>query len=379
MSHQPAVALTRPYEQAPAFQLAADYSLVALENLRQSYAAGLPLALLIGGGKFGMRELMNRFLSDLDEEITACRVATPGTDALSFMRGIIGGLGFETDALDTADLGKILDLFLTFQESHGKRTVICIEEAHNADRVVLDRVRRLVEAEVRQPRGLLVVLAGGRGLRTRLHEPPLDAITAYAESRIALVPFTLAETRDYVRRQVELCGNESIGEAFEFDAVTLIHELGAGIPDYVSDLYSMCRVLADERDAAPVTAAMVIEASNLLELAAKTRESWTEAALPEPAGLQIVATLHGRRLARLPLDGAYVLIGRDERCDVCVPSRLVSRHHAIVFDVGGGMKIADLGSTNGTIVNGDKITQRTLRDGDVVVVGECRIEVHRAG
>src|SRR4051812_48360151 len=62
-------------------------------------------------------------------------------------------------------------------------------------------------------------------------------------------------------------------------------------------------------------------------------------------------------------------IGR-EGCDVNLMDPEVSRRHATIVDSGGSLAIEDLGSTNGTFVNGSRITAVTvLSDGDEVRLG----------
>ena len=69
-------------------------------------------------------------------------------------------------------------------------------------------------------------------------------------------------------------------------------------------------------------------------------------------------------------DGTPMLVGRAPTCDVPVFDPTVSRRHAELSLVGGGVKVVDLGSANGTFVNGEKITERTVRGGDVVTFGK---------
>jgi predicted component of type VI protein secretion system len=62
-------------------------------------------------------------------------------------------------------------------------------------------------------------------------------------------------------------------------------------------------------------------------------------------------------------------IGR-EGCDITIADPDVSRRHAAIRIVGDELSIEDLGSTNGTLVNGEAITmRRSLRDGDEVQIG----------
>src|SRR3954470_17751848 len=78
---------------------------------------------------------------------------------------------------------------------------------------------------------------------------------------------------------------------------------------------------------------------------------------------------------RKPMDGrehsldADVVIGR-EGCDVVLADPEVSRRHAALRSTAEGPAVEDLGSTNGTFVNGERITGvRVLADGDVVAFG----------
>ena len=64
-----------------------------------------------------------------------------------------------------------------------------------------------------------------------------------------------------------------------------------------------------------------------------------------------------------------VVLGRDPACTVPLPSDDVSRRHARILPDGGGHLVVDLGSTNGTWVNGREIEAHRLAGGDRVRVG----------
>lgn len=66
------------------------------------------------------------------------------------------------------------------------------------------------------------------------------------------------------------------------------------------------------------------------------------------------------------------LIGRGGDCDLVLPERQVSRHHAKILREDGGFVLQDLGSKNGTHLNGDQVTGRTrLHDGDEIQIALC--------
>ena len=62
-------------------------------------------------------------------------------------------------------------------------------------------------------------------------------------------------------------------------------------------------------------------------------------------------------------------VGRGIAADVRLDDHTVSARHAIVVARGGRLRILDDRSTNGTVVNGRRVDEAELRDGDVVVLG----------
>ncbi len=74
-----------------------------------------------------------------------------------------------------------------------------------------------------------------------------------------------------------------------------------------------------------------------------------------------------------PLDRKYS-IGRDARCDIVLTDRRVSRQHlGIACD--GEVRFEDLGSSNGTHLNGVRATAGRLACGDVLALGDCELFV----
>jgi pSer/pThr/pTyr-binding forkhead associated (FHA) protein len=71
-----------------------------------------------------------------------------------------------------------------------------------------------------------------------------------------------------------------------------------------------------------------------------------------------------------------LLIGRAEECDVRPLSEDVSRRHCEVIVGPAEVWVADLGSRNGTFVNGQRITEKTqVADGDIIRVGVLELKV----
>jgi hypothetical protein len=76
------------------------------------------------------------------------------------------------------------------------------------------------------------------------------------------------------------------------------------------------------------------------------------------------------------LTGDRAVVGRLATCEIALTDVNVSREHAAFEREGMGWAIRDLGSTNGTMVNGIKITRERLRDGDMIVIGITELIYH---
>lgn len=70
-----------------------------------------------------------------------------------------------------------------------------------------------------------------------------------------------------------------------------------------------------------------------------------------------------------------IVIGRGSDLDMVLVEDMVSRRHARIFSDGGEITIEDLGSTNGTFVNGEKIKRVRLKEGDRILVGTSIIKL----
>ena len=76
---------------------------------------------------------------------------------------------------------------------------------------------------------------------------------------------------------------------------------------------------------------------------------------------------------RLPAAPATRLVGRDAGAWLHVGNTSVSRRHALISCRGGACRIRDLGSTNGTVVNGEPVLVADLRPGDELRLGEILV------
>lgn len=75
----------------------------------------------------------------------------------------------------------------------------------------------------------------------------------------------------------------------------------------------------------------------------------------------------------IPLDRERVTVGRRPGNDVCLPYAAVSAAHAVFVTTPTAVVVEDLGSTNGTMINGKRMSRQVVRDGDRVEIGRQQI------
>jgi hypothetical protein len=97
----------------------------------------------------------------------------------------------------------------------------------------------------------------------------------------------------------------------------------------------------------------------------------------EAIGQPCLVMLKDGRAARTVEIDRRVRIGRQSDNDLVVVDPGVSRHHAEVINANGTCTLRDLGSTNGSYVNGAVVHEHVLRDGDQISIGSTVVEFRR--
>lgn len=85
---------------------------------------------------------------------------------------------------------------------------------------------------------------------------------------------------------------------------------------------------------------------------------------------KLTVTFNGQPQKEINLERERIIIGRAKKADIRIDNLAVSSQHAAVIKVLDDVFIEDLHSTNGTLVNGQKIQKHTLRNGDKISVGK---------
>jgi hypothetical protein len=76
---------------------------------------------------------------------------------------------------------------------------------------------------------------------------------------------------------------------------------------------------------------------------------------------------------RIGLTERVLTVGRLPESNITLQDTNASRNHAEIRPAGDGYVVADLGSTNGTLVNGVRVSQHRLEDGDIIQIGNTKM------
>jgi len=225
----------------------------------------------------------------------------------------------------------------------------------------------------------MVILSGSTQLTSTLRSPAFDAIRQKAGLPIRMAPFSIFETKAFLRQMGDSAGHGDLQSTFEFDAVERLHRVSGGIPYKIARLYRECAAIVAKNGGQSATPKVVAAAArNLRTDLAIDRDS----SKLKPALVAQTAKKARRLHIRCPEQPARVLslragrymVGRAKTADIQLSSQCVSRRHALLIDTGDSVQVLDLGGVNGTIAGTDRISEVTLTPGTVLTLGDCEIE-----
>ena len=89
---------------------------------------------------------------------------------------------------------------------------------------------------------------------------------------------------------------------------------------------------------------------------------------------KLILSLEGSVLREVPLDKERITIGRKPHNDIKIDNLAVSGEHACIVTILDDSFLEDLGSTNGTLVNGNPIKKHILQNNDLIEIGKYRLK-----
>lgn len=89
---------------------------------------------------------------------------------------------------------------------------------------------------------------------------------------------------------------------------------------------------------------------------------------------KLILSLEGSMIREVPLDKERIMIGRKASNEIQIENLAVSGEHACIVTILNDSFLEDLGSTNGTLVNGNPIKKHILQNNDVIEIGKYKLK-----
>lgn len=357
-----------------------------LQSLLVSGAAGVGKTTLLAQRVRGFRDVSVSWISpDVD---------TPSKLLQKLMHDI--GPGQVEGSPD--ELRKILDVYLKHQRTNGRLAVVIVDGLERQRGEVVTEFGTLIRLRARHlPVLQFVVLTRNDDLVDELlaeHETSGLARAQHAR----LMGFALEEAHSYLRICLQGAGCEWANELFPDDVVLDVQALTQGV---VGDINALCCAALKEiaAQSAGQKLSSRVSATLLRRVGARLHlrhdlNNWSrtidETLSPDavrvrastPLSIEsarLILSSGGRQLAEISLDRPRMILGRDPACDISLESTYLSRYQNLFMLTEAGWTVIDLNSTNGCFVNGRRVREHRLKDGDSISVGHHQIRFATRG
>ncbi len=296
------------------------------------------------------------------------------------------------------ELRKILEVYLVHQRTNGRLSAIVVDGLERQRSEVLNEIRRFFHVRARHLPVLQFVFL------TRNDELVDDLIGEHEGAGVAkakharLIGFTLEETHSYLRICLQGAGCEWASDLIPDNVVLDIQAFTQGV---VGDINALCCDAFNELAKQKHDPAKTLRISSTLIKGVGARlhlrhdpDTWSrtidETLSPDAVRVSDVTQLKiesarlivssgGKQLAEVTLSRPRMILGRDPGCDISLDSTYLSRFQNLFMQTDGGWMIIDLNSTNGCFVNGRRVREHRLRDGDFIAVGHHQLRFASLG
>ena len=364
------------------------YAMLKLDDLLNKQIHCLFLSGPAGVGKTTL--VRQRFRTQRD--LSLCWLDPLCETSEQMLLQLLGDLGPGEVEGSATEQRNILDVFLRHQAGNGRYSYVVIDGLERFSAAALRELEVLSQLRFRKrPMIYILVLARNEELVANLlPQYNLGPLARAVHQRLA--GFTLEETRSYLRACLQGAGCNWAEELIPEEVILDIQAFTQGV---VGDVNAIaCGALdalaarAEGGNRQPkLTRAIVKEIGTQLNLrydlnawAPLTEETLSADAvhLSDPAELKVEAARllvsSGRKVvAEIMLNRPRMVLGRDDSCDISLDSRYVSRYQNLFMETPDGWLLIDLGSTNGCFVNGRRVREHRLRDGDLIAVGHHQL------
>lgn len=346
----------------------------AREVLENTYSSPTGLSLLQGPTLSGKSTLIRSFIDSLHEDCAVAVVDGKGLNTTNLLTSILRQFGYSLELSSNSELLGLLRVFALQQAAKHEAPLLIIENTHELNPSALRTLCELAELRVQMGSAVKIVLVSDRSLNPIINAPALQPLARRIVHDFHLHPLTQDEAKTYLRDKLRAAGGDFPDFVFPDATCGELWKASGGWPGILDRLALLALARAETL---PVSVedvehpALPTGTWDEEELALAEREFATS-----PGAPQLVITNNGNVVDDIIMQKPRLLIGRSDHNDIAIPSRFISRHHALLVRHGSSTFLMDLNSTNGTFVNAKRVSNYVLVHDDVITIGHHKIKFH---
>jgi general secretion pathway protein A len=219
----------------PAFLFPTTRHNEALASLYYGVTAHRGFVVLTGEVGTGKTLILRALLGLVQRrDVAFALVFNPSLSALEFMRYIASDFGLPVANQAKDELIRGLNDFLVRRHQQGLTSLLVVDEAHHLSAEILEEIRLLTNLETSQQKLLQIVLAGQPELDQKIDGYELRQLKQRIAMRCHLEALTLDETREYMRRRLQIAGASEAEAIFSGPAIEAVFRHTRGIPRLIN-------------------------------------------------------------------------------------------------------------------------------------------------
>ena len=239
----------------------------ALASLYYGVTAHRGFVVLTGEVGTGKTLILRSLLGLLQRrDVAFALIFNPTLSPLEFVRYILRDFGLTVGDKAKDELIHILNGFLLQRHQKGLTTILVVDEAHLLSAEILEEIRLLTNLETSQQKLLQIVLAGQPELDQKLDSHELRQLKQRVALRCHLDPLTVSETREYIRRRLQIAGATGAVQIFSSPAIEAVFTHSRGIPRLVNTISENALLAGYAKHAQTITSEIIDDVARDLRL-----------------------------------------------------------------------------------------------------------------
>lgn len=184
----------------------------------------------------GKTTLIQKLLSELDENVLVAKVFQTQLDEVEFLQAVLVEFGLNPFNAKKVELIDMLNTFLIDNFLQLKQLVLIVDDAHNLSLKVLEEIRMLSGLETRKEKVLHVILVGQPTLNDMLDSQEMEQLVQRVRLRYHIKSLSEDDTRDYIHHRLRVAGATEPEKIFTPDTYPVIYKYTGGMPRLINTL-----------------------------------------------------------------------------------------------------------------------------------------------